>query len=202
MGLWNSNMSQIFSSWNEGIPSKILVLGLDGAGKTTILYKLKQNEKICTIPALRFHPETLAPCRGVTFTAWDIGGQDNVRRLWKHLFQNTQGLIYVVDSNDTDRINESSVELFYILENDELNGIPVLIIANKQDLPNSLSCSDLVSRLKLNKLSRNKWNIKGTCALNGEGIYEAMNQMADMTKNNEMLKWSNLNKDITKLKKI
>ena len=185
MGLWMSKLSELFSSWNDGNPSRILFLGLDGAGKTTILYKIKLNENICTIPTIGFNVETVTPCRGVTFTVWDIGGQDKIRRLWKHYYQNTQGLIYVVDSNDTDRINESSEELFNILENDELNGIPVVIIANKQDLPNSMSCGDLVNRLNLNKLSRNKWYIQSACALNGEGIYEAMKQMADMVKNSQ-----------------
>ena len=61
------------------------------AGKTTILYKVKLNENVCTIPTIGFNVETVSPTKGVTFTVWDVGGQDKIRPLWRHYFQNTEG---------------------------------------------------------------------------------------------------------------
>ena len=77
-------------------------VGLDAAGKTTILYKLKLGEIVTTIPTIGFNVETVE-YKNIQFTVWDVGGQDKIRPLWRHYFSNTQGLIFVVDSNDRDR---------------------------------------------------------------------------------------------------
>lgn len=186
MGFYLSKLIDLFSNWNEGTPSKILMLGLDGAGKTTILYKVKLNENIVSIPTIGFNVETVTPVKGVSFTVWDVGGQTKIRPLWKHYYQNTDGLIYVVDSSDLERVRESAEELHEIVKDDCMTGVPVVIIANKQDLPNALECSKLAEELALGKLSanRNKWFIQSSCATTGEGIYEAMKQMSDMIKEN------------------
>ena len=85
-------------------------VGLDAAGKTTILYKLKLGEIVTTIPTIGFNVETVE-YKNICFTVWDVGGQDKIRPLWRHYFQNTQGLIFVVDSNDRERIAEAEKEL-------------------------------------------------------------------------------------------
>merc|ERR1711948_108739 len=89
---------------------RILMVGLDAAGKTTILYKLKLGEIVTTIPTIGFNVETVE-YKNISFTVWDVGGQDKIRPLWRHYYQGTQGLIFVVDSNDRDRIQESHDEL-------------------------------------------------------------------------------------------
>merc|ERR1739848_588727 len=89
---------------------RILMVGLDAAGKTTILYKLKLGEIVTTIPTIGFNVETVE-YKNISFTVWDVGGQDKIRPLWRHYFQNTQGLIFVVDSNDRDRMGEARDEL-------------------------------------------------------------------------------------------
>lgn len=186
MGLYLSKLYDLLSEWNSGIPSRILLLGLDGAGKTTILYKVKLNENIVTIPTIGFNVETVSPCRGVTFTVWDVGGQSKIRPLWKHYFDNTHGLLYVIDSTDIERITESAEELDYVLEDENMHGVPFVIIANKQDLPNAMNCAEIAHKLNLNKFSsRNKWFIQSACAITGEGIYEAMKQMSDLVKQNK-----------------
>lgn len=187
MGILLTKLYDLYSEWSNVNPSRILMLGLDGAGKTTILYKVKLNESVHTIPTIGFNVETVSPYRGITFTVWDVGGQEKIRRLWEHYYQGSSGLFYVVDSSDVERIEESSRELLSIVQDDRMHGVPVVIIANKQDLPNSLSSSQLVDKLNLSRLaaSRNKWYIQSSCAVNGEGIYEAMKQMADMIKENK-----------------
>merc|ERR1712126_464283 len=74
---------------------RILMVGLDAAGKTTILYKLKLGEIVTTIPTIGFNVETVE-YKNISFTVWDVGGQDKIRPLWRHYFQNTDGLIFVV----------------------------------------------------------------------------------------------------------
>lgn len=88
----------------------LFTVGLDAAGKTTILYKLKLGEIVTTIPTIGFNVETVE-YKNICFTVWDVGGQDKIRPLWRHYFQNTQGLIFVVDSNDRERIVEAEREL-------------------------------------------------------------------------------------------
>lgn len=162
--------------------ARILMLGLDAAGKTTILYKLKLNETVSSIPTIGFNVETVSPVKNVTFTVWDVGGQDKIRPLWKHYFHNTEGLVYVVDSADRERVNEAKDELFWILDSDEMRGVPVVILANKQDLPNAVQSSDLAQKLGLNQIRTHPWFIQGTCATNGDGLLEAMQELGKMVK--------------------
>ena len=98
---------------------RILMVGLDAAGKTTILYKLKLGEVVTTIPTIGFNVETVE-YKNISFTVWDVGGQDKIRPLWRHYYQNTQGLIFVVDSNDSDRIDAARDEMHRMLNEDEL----------------------------------------------------------------------------------
>ena len=110
------------------------MVGLDAAGKTTILYKLKIGEVVTTIPTIGFNVETIE-YKNITFTMWDVGGQYKIRLLWRHYYQNTQGIIFVVDWNDKERIEESREELHWMLSDDELKDAWLLVLANKQDLP-------------------------------------------------------------------
>uniref|UniRef100_A0A8C1UTQ5 ADP-ribosylation factor n=1 Tax=Cyprinus carpio TaxID=7962 RepID=A0A8C1UTQ5_CYPCA len=140
---------------------RILMVGLDAAGKTTILYKLKLGEIVTTIPTIGFNVETVE-YKNICFTVWDVGGQDKIRPLWRHYFQNTQGLIFVVDSNDRERVAESAEELSKMLQEDELREAVVLVFANKQDLPNAMAVSELTDKLGLQSLRSRTVH---TCAL-------------------------------------
>ena len=104
-----------------------------------------------------------------------------------NLFFLILGLVYVVDSNDRERISESAEELHEICQDDRMYGVPVVIMANKQDLPHAMTCSDLIKLLDLEKLSktRNRWFVQSTCAVNGDGIYESMKKLSDMIKENQ-----------------
>ena len=125
---------------------RILMVGLDAAGKTTILYKLKLGEVVTTIPTIGFNVETVE-YKNISFTVWDVGGQDKIRPLWRHYYQNTQGLIFVVDSNDRERVEAAKDELHRMLSEAELSDSVVLVFANKQDLPNAFSAAELTDRL-------------------------------------------------------
>jgi len=162
---------------------RILMVGLDAAGKTTILYKLKLGEVVTTIPTIGFNVETVE-YRNIQFTVWDVGGQDKIRPLWRHYFQNTQGIIFVVDSNDRDRVPEAREELQRMLNEDELRDALLLVFANKQDLPNAMSVAEITDKLGLHSLRQRTWYIQSTCATSGDGLFEGLDWLATEIKKN------------------
>ncbi|RID55161.1 hypothetical protein BRARA_G02439 [Brassica rapa] len=157
---------------------RLLMVGLDAAGKTTILYKLKLGEIVTTIPTIGFNVEAVE-YRNISFTVWDIGGQDKLRPLWKYYFQNTQGLIFVVDSNDRDRVVEARDELHRILNEDELRDAVLLVFANKQDLPNAMNAAEITDKLGLHSLRQRHWYIQSTSATSGQGLYEGLEWLSN-----------------------
>ncbi|GLI58967.1 hypothetical protein VaNZ11_000754 [Volvox africanus] len=156
---------------------RILMVGLDAAGKTTILYKLKLGEIVTTIPTIGFNVETV-DYKNISFTVWDVGGQDKIRPLWRHYFQNTQGLIFVIDSNDRERVGEAKDELHRMLNEDELRDAVLLVFANKQDLPNAMNAAEITEKLGLHGLRHKCWYIQSTCATSGEGLYEGLDWLS------------------------
>lgn len=160
---------------------RILMVGLDAAGKTTILYKLKLGEIVTTIPTIGFNVETVE-YKNISFTVWDVGGQDKIRPLWRHYFQNTQGLIFVVDSNDRERIGEAKDELMRMLTEDELRDAVLLILANKQDLPNAMNAAEITDKLGLHSLRSRHWYIQSTCATSGDGLFEGLDWLSNQMK--------------------
>ena len=181
MGLWISNLKKIYDSFGE-CQAKILMLGLDGAGKTTVLYKLKLHEVVSTIPTIGFNVETVRPVKHVSFTVWDVGGQDKIRPLWRHYFQGCEGLVFIVDSVDTMRFSEARDELTWILNSDEMAGVPLVVLANKQDLPKAQSPSEVAAKLGLPQVKDRKWYVQGSSAVSGSGLYEGMEELARLTK--------------------
>jgi len=164
----------LFSTKKE---KRILMVGLDAAGKTTVLYKLKLGEIVTTIPTIGFNVETVQ-YKKINFTVWDVGGQDKIRPLWRHYYSNTNGLIFVVDSNDRDRIHEAAEELQKMLREDELKDAVLLVFANKQDLPGAMSVSEMTDKLGLHSVGARKWYIQSTCATSGDGLYEGLDWLA------------------------
>uniref|UniRef100_A0A8D0L241 ADP-ribosylation factor-like protein 14 n=1 Tax=Sphenodon punctatus TaxID=8508 RepID=A0A8D0L241_SPHPU len=165
-----------------GTDARILLLGLDAAGKTTLLYRLKLGETVTTIPTIGFNVETVQPVNGVTFTMWDVGGQERIRRLWHHYQNQTHGLLFVVDSADPQRFAEARVELEAMLEAGHMTGVPVVLLANKQDMPGTKCAAEVVEELGLRKLRGRDWHAQGCCALSGEGLPEALTKLAEMVK--------------------
>jgi ADP-ribosylation factor 1/2 len=140
--------------------------------------------------SLGFNVETVE-YKNISFTVWDVGGQDKIRPLWRHClypltppillrphanvdpdFQNTQGIIFVVDSNDRERVSEAREELQRMLNEDELRDALLLVFANKQDLPNAMNAAEITDKLGLHSLRQRSWYIQATCATSGDGLYE------------------------------
>ena len=118
---------------------------------------------VTTIPTIGFNVETVE-YKNIKFTVWDVGGQDKIRPLWRHYYQNTEGVIFVVDSNDLERVDAARKELEQMLAEDSLKDACVLVFANKQDLPNAMEVSEMADKLGLGSMRNRKWYIKGCCA--------------------------------------
>jgi len=184
----------ILASIFETKEATLVIMGLDAAGKTSLLYRVKTNEIVTTIPTIGFNVE-LVTVNNVNLTVWDLGGQDKVRSLWHHYFQSMQGLIYVLDANDRDRLEKSKKEFYKIFKHDRMKDkeeIPVLIYANKQDLPNAMSDEDVIKAFKLDespsetekeKLPQIKnWFVQKSVFTDGDGIQEGLKWLCDEIK--------------------
>lgn len=167
-----SIFTRLFSKLITVRDLRILILGLDGAGKTTILYSLKIGEVINTTPTIGFNVETVQ-YKNMYFTVWDVGGQAKIRNLWQYYYKCTAAVIYVVDSSDTERMDLARDELKSALKSEDLTDAALLVYANKQDL-GVMSVSEVAKKLELDSIKDRKWYIQGASALKGEGLYEGM----------------------------
>ena len=138
---------------------------------------MQLGENVTTIPTIGFNVETVE-YHNISFTVWDVGGQDRIRNLWRHYYQGTEGLIFVVDSSDTERFDLAAQELHSLLANDEMRDAKVLVFANKQDLPNSVSAAEVADKLNLRLLRSHDWYIQACSATTGMGIYEGLDWLA------------------------
>ena len=161
-------------------PTRILLLGLDAAGKTSVLYKLKLDELVTTIPTIGFNVEEFN-YKNLSMTMWDVGGQDKIRRLWSHYYENSDAIVYFVDSNDRDRLSEARDELHKMLDEDQLRNASLLVLCNKQDLPSAMSPSAVSEGLGLRALRRD-WYLQACSAVSGDGIFEGLEWLSQTLK--------------------
>jgi ADP-ribosylation factor protein 1 len=135
------------------------------------------DENVTTIPTIGFNVETVQ-YKKVNFTMWDVGGQDKIRPLWRHYYANTNAVIFVVDSNDRERLAEARDELQKMLSDDQLRECIVLVFANKQDLPNAANAAEMTDKLGLHSLKQRLWFIQPCCATTGEGLFEGLDWLS------------------------
>lgn len=149
------------------------MVGLDAAGKTTILYKLHLGEVVDSHPTIGSNVEDWT-YKNVKFQVWDLGGQEALRPTWKTYFVNSHALIMVVDSADRDRMDLAREELHAILQSDDLHDACVLVFANKQDLKDAVSAAELSEGLALHAIREHDWHIQPCSAVTGDGLYSGL----------------------------
>jgi small GTP-binding protein len=156
--------------------ARLLILGLDASGKSVFLYRTKLGETVTTIPTIGFNVETVQ-YKNLKFTMWDVCAGSRIRPLWRHYFDGTHGVIWVVDSTDRQRMKESAQELERVAGDAMLHGAAFLIFANKQDLPGAMSPMEVVSEMGLAKMmndSNHPWFVQGSAMTLGLGINEGL----------------------------
>lgn len=178
------------SSLLDSLPSAqgtlhVVMLGLDSAGKTTALYRLKFDQYLNTVPTIGFNCEkvkgTTGKAKGTSFLIWDVGGQDKLRPLWKSYTRCTDGIVFVVDSVDEERMEEAKMELLKTTKSPENAGVPVLVLANKQDLPGAKDPAEIEKLLGLHELGPNHlWHVQPACAIIGDGLDEGLEVLYEM----------------------
>ncbi|KAF7236562.1 ADP-ribosylation factor-like protein 4D [Varanus komodoensis] len=171
--------------WNPDGVLHVVVVGLDAAGKTSLLYRLKFQEFIKSAPTKGFNMEKirvpLGGSRAITFQVWDVGGQEKLRPLWKSYMRHTDGVVFVVDSAEAERLEEARVELHRIARSSDNQGVPVLVLANKQDVSQALSVAELEKLLSLHELCTSDLSyIQGCSAVSGLGLQQGLEKLYEM----------------------
>lgn len=152
---------------------RLLLLGLDNAGKTTILKKLSDEDVQNITPTQGFNIKSL---KHGTFklNVWDVGGQRAIRQFWSNYYDGTEGIIWVIDSADRKRLEETGEELSELLVEEKLAGVPLLVFANKQDLVNAQRPDDIAEMLNLYSIRDRAWQIQPCSGKNGDGLQTGM----------------------------
>ncbi|KAK4477722.1 hypothetical protein RD792_016976 [Penstemon davidsonii] len=163
---------------------RILMVGLDNSGKTTIVMKLNGEDTSIISPTLGFNIKTIS-YQKYNLNIWDVGGQKTIRSYWRNYFEQTDGLVWVVDSSDLRRLDDCKYELDNLLKQEviiyiwfkfslqRLSGASLLIFANKQDIQGSLSPNEIAKVLNLEAMDKSRhWRIVGCSAYSGEGLLE------------------------------
>lgn len=166
---------------------RVLIMGIDAAGKTTMLYRLKLGKAVTTIPTIGYNVESINH-KNLSLTVWDLGGREKTRPLWRHYYHGTNAIMFVVDSTDSTRMDTDHKYgghardlLHEILNEDDLKDAVFLVWANKQDLPNALSAEEVAKRLGLDQLLENRiYKVFECVGKTGEGLYDGLNWLSDV----------------------
>jgi len=159
---------------------RILCVGLDDSGKTTIISHLKPKKAIAAdiVPTVGFNVEEFEK-NNISFTIFDMSGQGRYRNLWEHYYKDVGGIIFVVDSTDTIRMCVAKDELEQMLSHSDLGSVPVLFFANKMDRPLAKQPVECVQVLELDKITDKPWHIAASNALTGEGVEDGISWLSD-----------------------
>lgn len=166
--------------------ARVLLLGLDGSGKSTLLYKLKYDERFQTVPTVGFNVEMIdarQKRRKIAVTVWDVGGQKKMRAHWKNFYQDTAGILFVVDSSDRQRLQEAKSELEHVLRSDSLKDLPMVILANKQDVGGAFTATEITDKFNLRKMCSDRaWFVQPCSAMSGAGLEDGFRRMVHLVK--------------------
>lgn len=165
---------------------QVLLLGLDNAGKSTLLYKMKHDASVSTVPTIGFNVEMFEARKNrksISVTMWDVGGQARMREHWQDFYLNAAAVVYVVDSADRSRLEEARAELELILGSELLRHRPLILLANKQDVSGALTVTELKDRIDLRRMCSDRdWFVQPCSASTGFGVRDAFRRVVQMVR--------------------
>ena len=176
MGFILSRIIEFFTKNRNNF--KIIILGMQNAGKTTILYRLSLGQFIKTTPTIGSNVEELT-YNNVKFQAWDLGGQSSTRSVWDVYYMNTDAVVFVIDSQDDEFSEESKEEFHKLIKNANLKNALILIFANKQDLPGAKPINKIIEEYELNSLKNHIWHIQPCSAVKGDGLINGIKWLSE-----------------------
>ena len=148
---------------------RVLLVGLDNAGKTTILYRLQLGEVLSTVPTVGFNIETVQH-DGMQLQAWDIGGQTTIRDFWKCYYRDTDVVLFVVDGTDAERMSLCKTELMGLVLNTQLRRALIAVVVNKSDAKTFQPIEETKRQLRVDMIRPQQWKVFATSAVTGEGL--------------------------------
>lgn len=152
---------------------RILFLGLDNAGKSSVIKAFMGQSIDDLSPTLGFEIKAVE-CLGYRLNCWDVGGQSTIRAYWRNYFEATDGVVWVVDSTDRERMALCKQELDLILKQERLANSSLLIFANKQDVGGAMTAEEIRDALDLDKIERRHYSINPCSAATRAGIVEGI----------------------------
>lgn len=161
---------------------QVILMGLDSAGKSTLLSRLLTGQVMETSPTIGFNVGSLDLDKKTSLTVWDIGGQKSMRPNWRFYLDGCKALVFVVDSSDLARMPEAQKALKKVLSYEELAGVPLMVLANKKDLPNSVTIREISTQLDLQSVSGRLWEVQACSALRGLGLLQAFTSVSKLIK--------------------
>ena len=175
-----SEFSRSVRGWQARHERRVLLVGLDGSGKTTVLFRMKDGKEPKTVPTIGYNVETIKVGK-YRLSIWDVGGQDKLRPFWRHHYTGVQGIVFLIDSNDSERFSAAAHEVGLLLKEDQLAAAALLVLANKQDLPNAKSVDEIKSALGMTKeaVQERPCHVAPTVASSGDGLPEAMKWLCE-----------------------
>ena len=176
MGFILSKIIEFFSKSRNNF--KIIILGIQNAGKTTILYQLSLGQLVKTTPTIGSNVEELT-YNNVKFQAWDLGGQESTRSVWDVYYMNTDAVVYVIDSSDDEYLEESKSQFHKLIAHPTLKNATILIFANKQDLQGAKDMNKLIQEYEFFKIKEHIWHIQACSALKGEGLVAGIKWLSE-----------------------
>ncbi len=154
-------------------------MGLDEAGKSTILYKMRLDELVNTGPTIGYNSEEIK-VKNVSIKVFDLAGQQKLRNMWKYYYSSIEGIIFVVDSSNVERLQEAKDELQHMLSNDEAQNVPVLVFANKQDMPKALKQEAIIEHLGVGDvLKSGRIHVVESSAVHDQGLQNGFEWIVD-----------------------
>ncbi|XP_056619624.1 ADP-ribosylation factor-like protein 11 [Triplophysa dalaica] len=161
---------------------QVLLMGLDSAGKSTLLFRQQQGVVMETSPTVGFNVATVELDKKTSLTVWDVGGQKTMRSNWKFFLEECKVLVFVVDSSDRARMGEAQKALKKILNDENMKGVPLMVLANKKDLTNTMTIREVSTLLELDSYMDRVWEIQACSALKGMGLKQAFISVSKLIK--------------------